>query len=325
MTAMKKGIIFTILLTLLLTFVMNNNSFSWELYDRVIAVVNEVPIIESEVELKFDRLKKLKKIKEKKYTFEKSRVLDKFIENSLVQQTAENESIIVSDKKINNHMQKIMKSMNIPSLKEFRKKIEDKEKMSFNEYKEDLRASLITEQVMSIAIGVSPPSGKDAREWHKKNKKKLGFQVNIKHILIRPKNKTFAEEKRVNKLIAQIRKKIVSGKPFEEIAKKYSEDPRSAKNGGNLGWINISELDPYFAGQVAKMRKVGQLSQIIKSNFGYHIVQYFGKRDVPYNAVANKILNLLYQQKMMEQFKKWVTARKKESEIKIYMKDYLKG
>ncbi|MDY6967215.1 MAG: peptidylprolyl isomerase [Spirochaetota bacterium] len=314
-----------LILTILFIFILYNNAFSWELYDRVIAVVNEAPIIESEVDLKFSRLKKLKKVIKNKHTYEKSRILDKFIENSLVKQTAEKESIIVSDKKIDNHMHKIMKSMNIPSIKEFRKIIENKEKISFKEYREELRASLITEQVMSIAIGVSPPTSEDAREWYKKNMKKLGFQVNIKHILIKPKNRSFAEEKRVNKLISQLRKKIISGQPFDKIAKKYSEDTKSAKNGGNLGWVNISELDPYFAGQIAKMRKVGQLSQIIKSNYGYHIVKYFGKRDVPFNLVSNKILNLLYQQKMMEQFNKWIAARKRESEIRIYMENYEKG
>ena len=317
----KKSVLFTFIIL----FIIHGNIYSWEVYDRVIAIVNEIPIIESEVTAKFSRLRKIKKILKSKYAFEKSRLLDKFIEDTLVCQTAEEEYIIVSNKKVDNQINKIMNSMNLTSIAEFKKRIEAREQMTFDEYRKELRISLLTEQVMSIAIGISPPSKEDAIKWYKKNIKQLGYQVKLEHILIRPKNNSIAEEKRVNKLIKELRRKIASGEPFKEIAKRYSEDPISSNRGGDLGWVTLAELDPYFASQVAKMKKIGQLSGIIKSSDGYHIVKYLGQRVVPFNAVANKILNLLYHQRMMKQFKKRISQRKRESEIKIYMEDYLRG
>ncbi|MDY6933535.1 MAG: peptidylprolyl isomerase [Spirochaetota bacterium] len=319
---MKKKYALIIFCILLIT---NSNAFSWEIYDRVIAIVNDIPIIESEVLSKLSRLQKIKKINKGKIIYEKSRLLDKFIDDTLVCQTAKEEYIIVSEKKIDHQIDKIMKSMNLTSIEEFKKRIEASEKMSFKDYKEELRISIITEQVMSIAIGVSPPSEKDGIEWYEKNKKKLGYQVKLKHILVKPNNNSIAEEKRVNKQINKLRRLIVSGKSFEEIAQAHSEDSSTSKRGGDLGWVNIAELDPYFASQVDKIRKIGKISGVIKSNYGYHIVKYLGRRSVPYGSVANKILNLLYNQRMMEQFRKWVLRRRRESEIKIYMEDYVRG
>ena len=299
--------------------------FSWELFDRVVAIVNKTPIIESEVLNKFNRFLKIKRIPRKKRVREKSRILDRFIEDAIVVQKAEEESIIVSNKKIDIHIEKIMKRAKISSLKDFKKRIAAKEKITFDKYKEELKISLIREQVLTIAIGVSPPTIKDARIWFSNNRKKLGYQVRVKHILIRPRNRSIAEEKRVNNLINKIRRSILSGKSFESQARKYSQDPDSAGKGGDLGWVLLAELDPYFASRVFRMRKSGQISRAIKSSYGYHLVKYLGRRNTPFEAVKNRIFHLLFQKKLSVQFKKWVLQRKRESEIKIYMEDYIKG
>ncbi len=318
---MKRVILYTTIILL----IQYNYIFSWEHYDRVIAVVNDIPIIESEVLMKFERLKKLKKISKRKETYELSRIIDIFIENAIVTQKADEESIIVSDQRVENHIKNIMKSGNYDNLQDFKKSVEANEKLSFEEYKKELKISLTKQQVISIAIGVSPPTQKEAREWYNKYKRKLGYQVRMKHILIRLRNNSFAEEKRVNKRIKELRSRIISGESFESIARRYSEDPTSAKKGGDLGWILLAEIDPFIAGYVFRMNKKGQISKVIKSKYGYHIVKYLGRRITPYDSVRNKILNLLYQVKVKNQFKKWVSQKKRFSDIVIYMEGYVSG
>jgi len=300
-------------------------SYSWEPFDRVIAVVNDSPIIESEVHGKFSRLQKRKAIPPKKQPYEMSRLLDKLIEEALVVQEAEQQSIIISDAKVDNHIKKIMERMNISSLDDFKARVERSENTKFADYREDIRKSLITEQVMSLAIGVTPPSKKEAMEWYRLNREKLGFEVNLKHILLKPRNASLAEEKRVNEEIKKLQQRILRGESFEAVAASVSEDPVSAKKGGDLGWVVIAELDPYFANQVYRMNKPGQLSGAIKSGYGYHLVKYLGRRSITYDSVEEKIFNLLFQQKISEQFGKWIIQRRRESEVKIYMPDYLKG
>lgn len=298
--------------------------FSWELIDRVIAVVNDTPIIESEVLGKFKRLQNFKKISKNKYSFEISRILDRFIEDVIVEQIANEESIIVSDKKVDNQIEKIMKQLNISSMQEFKNNVESKEKISFEEYREELKISIMREQVISIAIGISPPSRSEALEWYKKNKEKVGYQFNIRQILIRLKDRSIAEERRVNDLIKGLRDRIMAGESFESVARSYSEDA-SAKKGGDMGWVNLAEIDPYLATQIFYLKRPGQISQVIKSAYGYHLVKMLDRRVMPFEEIQEKIYYLLYQQKMATQYQKWITQKKRESEIRIYMDDYVRG
>lgn len=254
-----------------------------------------------------------------------SRLLDKFIEEAIVTQEAEDQYIIVSDAKVDNHIQKIMERMRITSVKEFSERVEKTEHISYADYKEEIRKSLMTEQVMSLAIGVSPPTKKEGMQWYNANRDRLGFEVKLKHILIRPKGKSLAEEKRVNDEIKNLRRRIAGGESFESMAMKYSEDPGSASRGGDLGWVALGELDPYFANEVYRMNQPGQLSGVIKSSFGYHIVKYLGRRPITYDAVEDKIMNMLFQQKLAEQFVKWVAQRRKESDVRIYLEGYVNG
>lgn len=304
--------------------------YSWEVYDKVIATVNETPIIKSELEKKFENLsinKSKKKLPAKKLQNEKSRLLDKFIDDAIVEQTAKKESIIVSPEKVDNQIKKIMARTNTSSIDTFKKQIEKTENIPFEEYKEEIRKSLILEQVMTIAIGISPPTTKEAKEWYRKNRKSLGYEVNLQHILVRMKNDSFTENRKAYKTAKDIYKKI-SKQTFKDVAREYSEDAVTKNNGGHLGWIVISDLakkDLILANNVYKEFILDKRKKaIVKSNSGYHIIKFNGKRPTTFENVKNEIFNLLYQMKMNEQFKKWVYRKKLESDVKIYMDDYIK-
>jgi parvulin-like peptidyl-prolyl isomerase len=73
------------------------------------------------------------------------------------------------------------------------------------------------------------------------------------------------------------------------------------------------------------MSRYGEVSGVIKSSYGYHVVKFFGRRVTPFDAVRDRILQLLYHQNLDIQFSKWIAQRRKESEIKIYMQDYIKN
>ncbi|HSV96688.1 MAG TPA: peptidylprolyl isomerase [Spirochaetota bacterium] len=308
----------------LIVFASTPASYSWEPFDRVIAVVNDRPIVESEVAGRLIRLQQKKNVPRNRLAYERSRLLDRFIEDSIVLQEAEQQSIVVSDEKVTNHIKKLMGRMNIASMDDFKKRVEKVENVPFDEYREDVRKSLITEQVMSLAIGVTPPSRREAMDWYNANRVKLGFEVNVKHILIRPKNASLGEEKRVIAEINALRQRIARGESFEQLAAAHSEDPGTSRKGGAIGWMSLAELDPYFANQVFQM-KDGQLSGAIKSGFGYHLVKFLGKRPVTFDSVEDRIVSMLFQQKLDEQFAKWVVQRRRESEVRIYMEDYVKA
>ena len=333
---------------------------SWELYDRVIAVVNTIPITESDISEKIEQLKQMKKIRKKKLNYEKSRIVDMFIENVLVNETAEEQSIYVTNKKLAGYLEKLTLKYFLPKTKNKKElialnkkivlRLQDKlngviskkdpkmekllqdfinytektQKIDFYTFVEEIRTQLKKEQIMQIAIGTSPPSKKEAKDWYRKNKKKLGFEISAKHILIIPRNRSLAAERKANKKIEGILKRIKRGESFEKLAAKYSHDRSSAVKGGDLGWVNLATLDPYFAGYVYNMKRRNQISRVFKSGFGYHIVKYRGRRGVKFENVERMIIMKLYNDKMAEQFGKWVEERKSKSAIKIFMKNYKK-
>lgn len=98
--------------------------------------------------------------------------------------------------------------------------------------------------------------------------------VNAQHILIEFEG----DEEKSQALAKQVRAKVVQGEQsFEQLAKEYSADPSVQNNGGNLGFFDKSRMVPEFS-EMAFSLKVGDVSQPVKSQFGWHIIQVLEKR-----------------------------------------------
>ena len=92
------------------------------------------------------------------------------------------------------------------------------------------------------------------------------------------------EDRRVKKKLEEMREGIVSGaKDFSTMAILYSEDPGSAKNGGELGMVPQGTMVPEFDA-VALSLKDGEISQVFKTAFGYHIMEMKERLGEQYNA-----------------------------------------
>ena len=333
---------------------------AWIPYERVVAVVNDRAIMESEIDQRFERLKSTKKIPASRINYEKSRILDQMIENELIFETAQEESIVVSDKKVIQQLEEIIanffknripKDADLkktvdkvsremerfmdkrfetnfkidPDLKMFTDYIEKNEKTDFFSYFNEIKLKITREQIISLTIGMTPPSPEEARKWYNANKSKLGFEVWVKHILIIPKSSSLSDEREANRKAEEIRQQIISNSAtFESLAGKHSQDPGSARNGGDLGWQLIAQFDPYFANNVAMLSKKGEISPVFQSNFGYHIVKYVGRRNITYEKVERMIMYMLYTEKGHEQFKKWIQQKREEALVIIHM-EYVKA
>ena len=304
--------------------VLSTAAFSWETYDRVVAVVNDRPITQSELDHRLDIVALKRPIYPANRNAELSRILDQYIEDAILAQVAEEESIIVKEIKIDNQIKDIMQDMHITSLDEFKKQIMAREKLPYEDYREELRKSLILEQVMSIAVGFNPPSRRETMAWYNANKDKVGLQVNAKQILIVPKSASFGDEKKANEQANAIRVRIQKGESFEAIARSESQDPATAQLGGDMGWLILGEQDPYFANQLYQMRTPGQIA-VVKSRAGYHVVKYLGTRPVAFEDIEGKISGMLAQRNRMEQFQKWIVQQRAQADIRIYFENYIKG
>ena len=81
----------------------------------------------------------------------------------------------------------------------------------------------------------------------------------------------------------ELRSRIVNGEDFEDIARRYSEDPGSAGNGGNYGWQSRGSFVPEYEAAVFKM-KPGELSEAIQSDYGFHLIELIERRGNEYNS-----------------------------------------
>jgi len=118
-----------------------------------------------------------------------------------------------------------------------------------------------------------------ARQYFEQHKSEYEA-VHARHILIRakgsplpaqPGKKELTEEEALAKA-QEIHKKLVAGEDFASLAKTESDDARSAANGGDLGSFKRDQMVPAFA-QAAFGLAVGQLSEPVKTQFGYHLIK----------------------------------------------------
>ena len=101
-------------------------------------------------------------------------------------------------------------------------------------------------------------------------------RVDVQHILFMTVNKPDAEVEETRKKAEDVLGQVKKGGKFDELAKKYSEDPGSKDKGGNLGWIVEGQTVPEFQ-KVAFSLPKGQVSDLVKTQYGFHIIKVLDK------------------------------------------------
>ncbi|MDH4426152.1 MAG: peptidylprolyl isomerase [Acidovorax sp.] len=117
-------------------------------------------------------------------------------------------------------------------------------------------------------------------------------QTRASHILIR------GDDDAARAKAQQLLEQLQAGASFEELARKNSADPGSAARGGSLGWFEPSRMVPEFAAALAKLQKPEELSPLVKSSFGFHIIRLDGRRDAqkqPFDEVREQLIAGLIQ------------------------------
>ena len=175
---------------------------------------------------------------------------------------------------------------------------------------QDLKKRLIVESFLKKKVEVeSKVSDEDMKKFYEQNKDKFksGEQIKASHILVKA-------EKDAKDVLSQLK----AGGNFEEIAKKSSVDSSSAK-GGDLGWFGKGSMVPAFE-KAALALKEGQVSDVVKSDFGFHIIKLTGKRPAgirPFEEVKEQIKGAIMPTKQQEVFQKIKEELKKTAKITI--------
>ncbi|MWN31775.1 MULTISPECIES: peptidylprolyl isomerase SurA [unclassified Gilliamella] len=146
-------------------------------------------------------------------------------------------------------------------------------------------------------------------------------EVNARHILV--KTNVLVTDKIAQQKLNDIRKSITSGvTTFEAAAKVNSEDRGTAEKGGNLGWNRPEIYDNGFRNGLAQLKK-GQISQPVKSSYGWHLIQLIDTRQTDGTNAMKKdqAYRLIFNRKFSEEAQAWIQEIKGDAYIKITGED----
>lgn len=144
-------------------------------------------------------------------------------------------------------------------------------------------------------------------------------QTHVRHILIKT-NEAVSEADAKRRLL-QIRERLVNGGDFAQLAKVQSEDG-SASRGGDLGWVNPGDLVPEFE-QAMNALKPGEISEPVKSPFGWHLIQVLERRTQDMSGERRRLMarQEIRARKSDEQYQDWVRQLRDRAFVEYRLED----
>jgi EpsD family peptidyl-prolyl cis-trans isomerase len=181
---------------------------------------------------------------------------------------------------------------------EYLKRVEDFKKITL--------VGILLEKEMASKATVSD---QDIKDYYEKHKEDFAVgQIRASHILVKT-------EEDAKKILERLKK----GEDFAKIAKKSSIDPGSAKNGGDLGFFSAGQMLPEFEAAAVKL-KPGEISEPVKTKFGYHIIKVTDKKigkSVEFEKVKSYISQRLSAEKQKGFFDSYIEELKKKYTVEI--------
>lgn len=252
--------------------------------DRIIVKVDNYFILKSEVENQYQQYLTSGQAD----TPNRCQILEGLVVNKLMLAKAEIDSVIVEDKRIEAELTSRMEQME--GQYGSAKNIVEAYGKSIATLKEDLRSSLkeqLTGRKMQdkITDDVKITPKEVAAFFNEIPRDSLPYlpaEVEISHIIrIAKPNKNQKEE--LYAKLMDFRRRVEKGESFEELAKVHSEDLGSGKRGGDLGFAKRGAMVAPFEAAALRM-KPNQMSEVVESEFGFHLIQLLEIRGQEYHA-----------------------------------------
>ena len=252
-----------------------------ELLDRVVAVVDSGVVMESQLNQRVqDIIGRLRSdgIELPPKEVLEEQILERLIIEEIQLQIGDQAGVKISDAELNRALSMIA-SENSMNLEQFKESL-DANNDSYVKLRDQVRKELIIQRVQRGKVGANIEISEQEIENFlnsEEGRSKLAEQYNVQQILLSLSSS--APENEVNLVKekgADLIERYKEGESFEKLAATYSSD-QNALEGGSLGWRKSSELPSLFSNVVVKM-KVGEISELIRSGAGFHIIRLSEKR-----------------------------------------------
>ena len=252
-----------------------------ELLDRVVAVVDSGVVMESQLNQRVqDIIGRLRSdgIELPPKEVLEEQILERLIIEEIQLQIGDQAGVKISDAELNRALSMIA-SENSMNLEQFKESL-DANNDSYVKLRDQVRKELIIQRVQRGKVGANIEISEQEIENFlnsEEGRSRLAEQYNVQQILLSLSSS--APENEVNLVKekgADLIERYKEGESFEKLAATYSSD-QNALEGGSLGWRKSSELPSLFSNVVVKM-KVGEISELIRSGAGFHIIRLSEKR-----------------------------------------------
>jgi len=254
--------------------------------DRIIAKVDNYIVLQSELDIAYEQFKA--NLEGAAPENIECKVLETLIINKLLLAKADIDSVVVErsavDEQLDRRMQYFIAQVGGAD------RLEQYYGKSVDDLKTDLRKQVKEQMIIqkmqdNITNKIKVTPGDVKKFYNGIPKDSLPYfsteievgQI-VKKAFVSKNQKSLARKK-----LEEIRQRIINGEDFCELAKIYSEDPGSAKLCGELGFFNKGDLVPPYEAAALKLKQ-GETSQIVESEFGYHIIQLLGRKGNEYNS-----------------------------------------
>ena len=257
-----------------------------KIIDQVAAVVGSKTVLKSEIEQQYHQF-----IQQGNYGNAelKCKILDQLMLNKLLLNQAILDSIEITDEQVN---QKIEQNLSY-----FIKQLGSAERLeeyygkSIPELKEEfkpvVKEQLLIQQMQGKVTKNISASPLDVRSYFQNIppdslpliNAEVEYAQIIRNIPIGENNKKEAKDQ-----LEGIRQRIIKGEDFGTLAFLYSQDKESAKQNGELGFVNRGDLVPEFEGVAFRLKNTSSVSEIVETKFGYHIIQLIERRGEKINV-----------------------------------------
>ncbi len=247
----------------------------------------------------------------------KKRTLDYLIDQEVLYQLAQEAGYEADEEKVSSQVEKYKQQSG--SEEQFKKALAQ-QGLTEENLKEDVRKQLVLQKFIQEKFESKVSvSDQEAKDFYDENPDYFTQkeQVKAKHIIIRAeKNAGDEKVQEAKSTLQEVQEKLENGADFEELAREYSEGPSSEK-GGSLGFIQQGQMVPEFE-KTAFSLEEGEVSDIIRTQFGFHIVKVTEKKKEqlsPFQEVKSDIVNHLKQVKMDEKVQSYLKEKKQNMDI----------
>jgi parvulin-like peptidyl-prolyl isomerase len=239
----------------------------------------------------------------------KTQAVQYLVQRVEFQQEADKLGVTVSDTEIAARLAKIKKQYFGGSDSRYRKQLVQ-QGLTDTQVKDDIKAQLIQEKIFKQVTAKVTVSDVELKKYYDQHQSSYGTpaQRNVAHILVKTKS-----------LADKLYKRAKAGENFATLAKKYSQDPGSKKLGGKLTISKGTTVAPFD--KVAFALKTGEISQPVKTDFGYHVIKALGPvkpaKVTSFAKVKKTIRQQVLQQKQSTATTNWSTKLKKDFDGKV--------